>query len=58
LGAKNITILFREGEDELPGGIVDASKLEQEGIHVKFKTAVNRLFGEKSKLTGIEIVNI
>jgi NADPH-dependent glutamate synthase beta subunit-like oxidoreductase len=58
LGAKNITILFREAEEEMPGGIVDASKLEQEGIHVKFKTAVNRLFGEKSKLTGIELINL
>jgi formate dehydrogenase (NADP+) beta subunit len=58
LGAKNITILFREAEDQMPGGIVDASKLEQEGVHVKFRTAMNRLFGEKSKLTGIEIINI
>jgi formate dehydrogenase (NADP+) beta subunit len=58
LGAKNITILFREAEDQMPGGIVDASKLEQEGIHVKFNTAVNRLFGEKSKLTGIEVIDI
>jgi formate dehydrogenase (NADP+) beta subunit len=58
LGAKNITILFREGEDQMPGGIVDASRLEQEGVHVKFKTAINRLFGEKSKLTGIEIVDV
>jgi formate dehydrogenase (NADP+) beta subunit len=41
----------------MPGGIVDASKLEQEGIHVKFNVAVNRLFGEKNKLTGIEIIN-
>jgi formate dehydrogenase (NADP+) beta subunit len=58
LGAKNITILFRENEEQMPGGIVDASKLEQEGIHVKFKTAVNRLFGEKNKLTGIELINL
>jgi formate dehydrogenase (NADP+) beta subunit len=58
LGAKNITILFREAEDQMPGGIVDASKLEQEGVHVKFQTAVNRLFGEKSKLTGIEVIDI
>lgn len=58
LGAKNITILFREAEDQMPGGIVDASKLEQEGIHVKFQTAVNRLFGERSKLTGIEVIDI
>jgi NADPH-dependent glutamate synthase beta subunit-like oxidoreductase len=58
LGAKNITILFREAEDQMPGGIVDASKLEQEGIHIKFRTAVNRLFGERSKLTGIEVIDI
>ncbi len=58
LGAKNITILFREAEDQMPGGIVDASKLEQEGIHIKFQTAVNRLFGERSKLTGIEVIDI
>ncbi len=58
LGAKNITILFREAEDQMPGGIVDASKLEQEGIHIKFQTAVNRLFGEASKLTGIEVIDI
>jgi len=57
LGAKNITILFREAEDQMPGGIAAVSKLEQEGIHVKFKTAVNRLFGEKNKLTGIELIN-
>jgi formate dehydrogenase (NADP+) beta subunit len=57
LGAKNITILFRQDAAQMPGGIVDASKLEQEGIHVKFNTAVNRLFGEKNKLTGIEFIN-
>jgi formate dehydrogenase (NADP+) beta subunit len=57
LGAKNITILFREAENQMPEGITDVSKLEQEGIHVKFKTAVNRLFGEKNKLTGIELIN-
>jgi formate dehydrogenase (NADP+) beta subunit len=58
LGAKNITILLRDDEDQMPAGIVDASKLEQEGVHVRFKTAVNRLFGEKNKLTEIEIVNV
>jgi formate dehydrogenase (NADP+) beta subunit len=57
LGAKNITILFSQDAAQVPGGIVDASKLEQEGIHVKFNTTVNRLFGEKSKLTEIEVIN-
>jgi formate dehydrogenase (NADP+) beta subunit len=58
LGAKNITILFRDDEDQMPAGIVDASKLEQEGVHVRFNTSVNRIFGEKNKLTQIEIVNV
>ncbi len=58
LGAKNITILFREAEDQMPAGIVDASKLEKEGVHIKFKTAVKRIFGEKSKMTGIETVDL
>jgi formate dehydrogenase (NADP+) beta subunit len=57
LGAKKITILFNQDSAQVPGGIVDASKLEQEGIHVKFNTTVNRLFGEKSKLTEIEVIN-
>jgi formate dehydrogenase (NADP+) beta subunit len=57
LGAKNITILFNQDAAQVPGGIVDASKLEQEGIHVKFNTTVNRLFGEKNKLTEIEVIN-
>ncbi len=58
LGADNVTILFRESEDEKPGGIVDAARLAAKGIHVKFDSAVNRLFGEKAKLKEIEVVNV
>ncbi|MFO8085596.1 MAG: FAD-dependent oxidoreductase [Desulfobacterales bacterium] len=58
LGAKNITILFRETEDLMPEVVVNVSELERENIHVKYNTAVNRLFGEKNKLTGIEIIDL
>lgn len=59
LGAKNITILFRESEEEMPGGIVNAAQLEQEqGIRIRFRTGVKRLLGEKNKLTDVELVDL
>lgn len=58
LGVKTITILFRECEEEMPVEIVDAAKIQQEGVQIKFNTGVSKLFGEKNKLTGIEIVDL
>ena len=58
LGAKTVTILFRDSQEMMSEVVVDAAELEKNGIHVKYNTAVNRLFGEKSKLTGIEIVDV
>ncbi len=57
-GAEKITILFRETEDEAATFVADASELLKEGIQVKFNTAVNRLLGEKSKLTAVEVMDL
>ena len=57
-GADKVTILYRESEDEKPGGIANADELLAKGIEVKYNCAVNKLYGEKAKLKEIEIVDV
>jgi len=57
MGAERVTILFREASDavELDSGMDD---LKSKGIHVLFKTGVNRLYGDKDSLTALQYVDL
>ena len=54
LGAKNITVLFREAREQLEVEDAEIQELEDEGIQVRFGAAISRVFGEGSSLTQVE----
>ncbi len=54
LGAKNVSLLFREAEDKSPLKDEDLDKIQNEGIQIIYNAGMIRLFGEGDKLSGIE----
>jgi len=56
LGAKTITILFREKWENSPITDADVSKLGPEGIKVIYQAAINRLVGKVDRLEQVEYI--
>lgn len=54
MGAKTVTILFRERRDQLQLEAADPDELKGEGISLCFGSAVTRLLGEENHLMQIE----
>jgi len=58
LGARNVTILFRETRDTSPLSDADVTACEGDGAVVRFAATVHRLFGSDGKLTGVEVLEL
>ena len=58
VGAQNVTLLFREAEDQLPLEGVDTDDLKKQGITLVYGAAVTRLIGEDNCLTNVEYTNL
>ncbi len=54
LGAKNITVIFREKRAESGFEDAEIAAVEQENVRVIFSAGITRLFGEKNRLTELE----
>ncbi len=58
LGAENITVVLRETIDESPITDADIETLGIDGLNIIYTAGVNRLLGEKDRLTGIEVLDL
>ena len=58
LGAKEVTILYRRSEAEMPANPWEIKEAEEEGIKIEFLVAPKRILGENGKVTGIECVRM
>jgi NADPH-dependent glutamate synthase beta subunit-like oxidoreductase len=58
LGAKQVTILYREGVDQKPSKDVDITALDAEGIRIIFNAGLKKLIGESDRLTHIDVVDL
>ena len=56
LGVENITVLFRETQENSPVEASDIEPLEEEGVKIIFNAGISRLFGEGNRLTELEYV--
>jgi formate dehydrogenase beta subunit len=54
-GAKNITLIFRENEDDFQSE--DIQKIKDEGVTVIFNSGVRRLYGEGDLLAELEYID-
>ena len=57
-GSGQVTVLYREAENDLTLDPQEIENLKEKGAHVIFGVAVNRLFGEKDNLDTIEYVDL
>jgi glutamate synthase (NADPH/NADH) small chain len=48
LGAENVTIVYRRGEDEMPARIEEIQRAKEEGIHFKLLTNPIRINGDEN----------
>ncbi|MCP4177069.1 MAG: hypothetical protein GY756_04810 [bacterium] len=57
-GIENITVLFRESENDLPveSDVIDS--VVKEGAKISYNSSISRLIGENDKLNEIEIINL
>jgi len=58
MGAKKITLIFRETQDKIPVEDADIEKLAKENVHVIFNAGIKRIFGENDRLTKVEYINL
>jgi len=58
IGAEKITILLRESEETCPITDADVENLGIDGIDIIYDAGINRLLGEKDRLTEIEYIEI
>lgn len=58
LGARNVTILFRETRHASPLSDADVAACEGEGAVVRFAATIQRLFGSGGELTGVEVLEL
>jgi len=55
LGARSVTILFREPWDQSPLTDADVSAGGFDGLSIRHAAAIQKLFGEAGRLTGVEV---
>jgi NADPH-dependent glutamate synthase beta subunit-like oxidoreductase len=58
LGAKDVTILYRRSEEEIPASPWEIKEAEDEGIKIKFLVSPKRILGENGNVTEIECVKM
>ena len=58
LGAKEVTILYRRSEKEMPANPWEIKEAEEEGIKIEFLVAPKRILGENGQVTGIECIKM
>ncbi|MCG2751873.1 MAG: FAD-dependent oxidoreductase [Desulfobacteraceae bacterium] len=58
VGVEDITLVFRESEDQLGMEAMDREALETSGVKFCCATALTRLFGEEDGLSGMEGENL
>jgi NADPH-dependent glutamate synthase beta subunit-like oxidoreductase/Na+-translocating ferredoxin:NAD+ oxidoreductase RNF subunit RnfB len=56
LGARAVTILFRESRDKSPLKDADVAAGGLDGVSIRHAAAIQKLFGEDGRLTGVEVV--
>lgn len=58
LGAKNVTVLYRRGEDELPARKEEVEHAKEEGITFQFLTAPTEVLGENGWVSALKCVKM
>jgi NADPH-dependent glutamate synthase beta subunit-like oxidoreductase len=56
LGARAVTILFRESWDKSPLTDADVAAGGFDGLNIRHAAAIQKIFGEAGRLTGVEVV--
>ncbi len=58
LGAKNVTLVYRRTENEMPAEPDEIFDAKEEGVNFRFLAAPVRVLNENGKVTGLEIQNM
>jgi NADH-quinone oxidoreductase subunit F len=58
LGAKDVSILYRRGKEDMPAYEEEITEAEEEGVHILTLVAPNRLISVNGKVTGVECVRM
>ena len=56
LGAKEVTVVYRRTEKEMPAGAEEVNEAREEGIHVMTMASPIKIIGENGRVTGIRMV--
>jgi len=58
LGAKEVTVMYRRSQAEMPASAEEVAALEAEGIRTKFLTAPTRFFSRDGRLAKMECIRM
>ncbi len=58
LGAKEVTILYRRSQEEIPASPWELKEAEEEGVKVEFLVTPKKILGENGNVTAIECVRM
>jgi NADPH-dependent glutamate synthase beta subunit-like oxidoreductase len=57
-GAKEVTILYRRTQEEMPANPWEVKEAEEEGVKIEFLLAPTRFLGKEGKMIGVELVRM
>ena len=55
LGAKNVTVLYRRTEEEMPADAEEVAEAKAEGVNFKFLVSPNEILGKDGKVNGMQL---
>lgn len=58
LGAKDVKILYRRGQAEMPAAVTETADAIEEGIDLQFLTAPLKIVGKGGRVTGVECIKM
>ncbi|UCD26573.1 MAG: FAD-dependent oxidoreductase [Candidatus Bathyarchaeota archaeon] len=58
LGSKDVKILYRRSNKEMPAFPSDAKEAENEGVKFQYLLAPKKILGEKGKVTGLKCIRM
>ncbi len=58
LGAKEVTVLYRRSQEEMPASLWEVKQAEEEGVKMELLVSPKKFFGENGRVSAIECVRM
>jgi len=57
-GARDVTIVALESEEEIPADLREIQEAREENIRIRYRTGPNRILGTQGRVRGLEVIDV